>query len=153
MTTFDEMLGGLKTEAVDWLWYDGYHDRPLSGWMRVKGRRYYFNILNDPLNWHSIYAVYNVPKAIRIPHMRRHRLWRETMGWGHDWRPGEARGRDIARILPGWDEFSRRDQNPTLPFHDPRTGITCRGLSDLREVKWLAHPDYWAGDKLETEDL
>lgn len=153
MSTLLDRIAGLPSDPVEWVWYRGYYDGPLSGWIRVNGRRYYYHIINDALHQYRLFSVYHVPRAIRVPHLLSHRRWRQMVGWDHDWRPGEPRssvGESVERL--GYYAYVAEEEKyqvPDLNFRDSQSSISCRGITDLKEVRWLVHPKW---DALEEED-
>jgi len=150
MSSLLERIAKFEHDPVDWMFYDDYYDRPLTGWIRVKGKRYYFSLLNQPLDGQSLWGVYHVPRAIRIPHLLSHRRWRQIVGWNHDRRPGEETRAAKPKVMDNFSRYSAEEEYHNLPdFHIGETGIRCRGLTDLKEVRWLVQSRY---DAIEPED-
>jgi hypothetical protein len=139
-----ERIETFPSQQIDWVWYDDYYDRPLSGWIRAGGKRYYYELLNETMDWYSLYGVYHVPRSVRIPHLLEHRMWRQMVGWTHDWRPGEPRG-EIYRGMDGFKAFCAAQTE--LP--DFKTE-NVRGITDLKEIRWLVDAKY---DALEEDEL
>ncbi len=65
--------------------YD-YWDRPLTGWLRVKGRYHYFHI-DDAHADEGVWSIYKVPRDITLVHLKRVRRWRQLVGWASDYNP------------------------------------------------------------------
>jgi hypothetical protein len=150
MTSLVDHIEKMPTSPVDWRWHGGFHDIPLNGWIRVAGRRYYYRVL-DAFSYYPLYTVWNIPRDLRAPHMIAHRRWRHLVGWHCDRRPGEPKLFFSSEEKPDWKSYYD-DPRPAPKIDFDHEGVTCRGITDLNEVRWL-NPLTGPWSRLDPEDM
>lgn len=75
---------------VDWISISGYWDGPLSGWIRVQGTRFWFEVVDADAEDRQ-YLIFVVPLDEQLAAMRRLRQWRQLVGWHMERKPGGPR--------------------------------------------------------------
>lgn len=112
---------------VRWVCVCEYYDKPLTGWLRAQGKYLYF-VTDDYYGDEegTEYKVYDMPRELRLVHLRHHRQFRNIVGWHHEFAPDGRRGEGP---FPGWRRYYNIEK--PKPF-DPRAVGTLIGTTDLR---------------------
>ena len=108
---------------IDWIHVGDYWDGPLYGWIRVKGRYLFFKG-----NKRRSYDVFEIPRAIRLPHLRRTRMFRHIVGWHHDSKPGFKPRSGVKAFYMAFYDL------PRPPAFDPKADGKLIGETDLQTL-------------------
>jgi hypothetical protein len=108
---------------IQWVHVSDYWDGPLSGWLRAKGRYLFFKS-----NVGKSYDVFEVPRAIRLPHLRHTRMFRHMVGWHYDSKPGTKPRSGVKSLDLAFYDL------PKPPSFDPKTDGRHIGKTDLQTL-------------------